>query len=429
MIRFLKQCIGQRSFIRLWYHYTRAFLAACWYGFPARNLTVIGITGTDGKTTTVGMVRHILYTMGIAVGSVSTTEFHIGNQVELNVSQKTSVSPWLLQKMMRQIVDVGCTHAVVEISSHGLVQGRVHHLFPSIAGITNTSVEHLDYHGTMGQYRKDKSKLFTMLGGKGTKVLNKIDETYENYSKIPTENTITFGSQQSDLWVDNEHGTTDSCSAVLHLGPHTYNLRLSIPGLFNVQNAQCAIGCTVALGIDVANAVAALADYSGEFGRMQPIDEGQPFALYADYTVSPASYTSVLSSLRKTVSNDGRVLVICGSCGDRMKEKRPTVGRICSELADVVVVTSDETYSEPIEQVMDDVIVGVDESACRLERIVDRREALEWILSEAKSGDCVAVCGMAGVTTMMTPEGQIPWDEVEIVREILRTRKQSAIDN
>jgi len=172
MIKKLKSLIGNRNPIRLWYHYSRAFVAALLYGFPARKLTVIGITGTDGKTTTVGMTAHILQKAGIKCGALSTAFLQMEDDIEWNETQKTSPSPFIIQKFLRDLVAQDCTHAVLEVSSHGLVQGRVAFTNPNIAGITNTSAEHLDYHGTLEQYQIDKAKLFRIAKRKG-------NESYE----------------------------------------------------------------------------------------------------------------------------------------------------------------------------------------------------------------------------------------------------------
>ena len=192
MIGFLKKCIGQRSTVRLGYHAVKAAIAAIWYGFPARKLTVIGITGTDGKTTTTSMLDCILRAAGRKAGIASTAFFDDGTGARENPSHLTSISPFVLQKLLSTMVSNRCTHAVLECSSHGLVQHRLDWTFPKVAAITNTAPEHLDYHGTMEQYRKDKSILFRMLRGQGTKVLNIDDETYATYEPIPSERTITW---------------------------------------------------------------------------------------------------------------------------------------------------------------------------------------------------------------------------------------------
>lgn len=425
MIGRLKALVPQRHPLRLIWHKLKAFVAAVRYGFPSRKLTVIGITGTDGKTTTVGMVTHILLKTGHAVGSASTTYFQVGDKREENETHQTSISPFLLHKFLRRLVREGCEYAVVEMSSHGLVQGRVNFTYPSVSAITNTALEHLDYHGTMEQYRKDKGKIFELLRGRGTMILNASDESYKMYQKIPTEKILTYGNEDSDLWLSDIELSADSASSLLHLeGKDPLPLKLSITGSFNLDNALCAIGCCQALNVPIGKSIEALKDFRSPPGRLEPIDEGQDFEVFVDFTVSPQAYSKTLSTLRSIVGESGRVLVLTGSPGNRMREKRPEVGRIVSELADIVVVAEDETYGEDPHKVLEEVWAGVKQDECEAHKIFNRREAIAWILNEAKPGDVVALCGMGPYTTFATLKGPVPWNEAEIAREVLRKMKQ-----
>lgn len=420
MLKTLKAFVPERSPIRLLWHKAKALLAALVYRFPARKLTVIGITGTDGKTTTVGMLTHILHTNGVAVGSASTAYMQIRDTVIPKDSHLTSMSPFALQAFLRRLVREKCTHAVIEMSSHGLVQGRLDYTFPSICGITNLTSESLDYHKTMEQYRNDKGKVFTMLRGKGTKVLHAADTTYSYYSSIPSSKELCFGTRESDFFVEDVVASATHTSATLHAAGKTYSLDLPIPGVFNVQNAQCAIACASACGNTVGSAVESLSTFAGVPGRMERIDEGQNFALYVDFTVTLASYESTLKALRSIVGDNGRVLVLCSSCGNRMEEKRPLIGKVCSELADVVVVTEDETYGEDPHKVQEEVWAGVDQSACEAHKIFDRREAITFLFEHACKGDAVILCGMGPFATFQKLDGLIDWDERKVAREVLK---------
>lgn len=400
LIEAIKSRIPDRHPLRLAWHWGKALAAAMLHRFPARKLTVIGITGTDGKTTTVGMVAHILHSTGIRVGALSTAYFRIGNSIEWNATQKTSPSPFELQKFLRKLVREGYTHAILEYSSHGLVQGRTSFTWPTVAAITNTSPEHLDYHGSMEQYRKDKGKLFKMLHGRGTKVLNREDETYELYSKIPSEKTITYS-----------------------LPTTNYSLTLKVPGTFNVENALCAIACAEALGIPRANAAKALETFEGIRGRMERIDEGQPFTVFIDFTVTPVAYEKTLKAAREILEPGKRLLVLTGSCGDRMREKRSIVGKICAELADVVILTNEDPYTEDPQKIIEEVwngIISVGAPRQSAHKIPERRKAIEFLFQNAQPGDIVLLCGKGSDTTMWTKEGKIPWNEREIAREILK---------
>lgn len=436
MMKFLKALIPHKSPIRLLWHKIKAFLAARKYGYPAKDLTVIGITGTDGKTTTVGMAAHILQRTKGKTGALSTAFFRRGDNVEWNATQKTSPSPGVIQEFLRSLVDANCTYAVLEYSSHGLVQGRTNYTWPSVAAITNTSAEHLDYHGTLKQYRYDKGILFQMLDGEGVKVLNYEDETCKLYADIPSENTIIYSAENqgpfagadTSIWTTDIDATPKGTTALVHMqhdGVYTKTaLTLSMPGAFNVQNALCAIACCVSQGVAIEKAVTALGSFTGVPGRMERIDEGQNFSVFIDFTVTPAAYEHTLSTLKSMLKGDARLLILTGSCGDRMKEKRPLIGKICSEIADVVVVTNEDPYTEDPQKIIDEVWAGIDQDAVEARQIFDRREAMQFLIDEARAGDIVVFCAKGSDTTMWVKDGQIPWNEREITRELLKERTQ-----
>ncbi len=433
LLQHLKALLPDRHPLRLSWHWLKAFVAALRYGFPAKKLTVIAITGTDGKTTTVAMTAHILHESGIAVGAASTSFFRIKEKTEENPTHKTSISPFIFQKFLRRCVREGCSHAVTEISSHGLVQHRNDFLWPRVAAITNISPEHLDYHGTMEQYKKDKAILFRMLQKNGVSVLNADDETYEEYRNIPAHRRIAWSSshgfasgmddRESAFWASSIQEEPSGISAEIHESTEdeSWNLRLRIPGLFNLENALCAISCANAAGVPVEKAVGALETFPGVPGRMERVDEGQLFAVYVDFTVTPNAYQKTLSAIRATLAPGARLLVLTGSCGNRMPEKRPMIGKIVSELADVVVVSEDETVTEDQHKVIDEIWAGIDQSTVDAHKIFDRREGIKFLLETAQPGDAVALCGMGACTTMQTREGLRPWDEREVAREILRS--------
>ncbi|MDA1208409.1 MAG: UDP-N-acetylmuramyl-tripeptide synthetase [bacterium] len=422
MLRKVKSLFGHRHPVRLGWHFAKAFLAALFYGFPARKLTVIGVTGTDGKTTTVGMIAHILYENGIAVGALSTAFFRIKDNVVWNTTEKTSPSPFVIQRFLRKLYDTGCTHAVLEYSSHGLVQGRTHYTWPTVAGITNTAMEHLDYHGSMEQYRTDKSLLFSMLGIGSTKVLNRDDDTFTAYEKIPTKLTTTYSviEKAADLFASDISSEEKSTTATIHDGSEQSILTLPIPGTYNVENALCAIACSKAAGIALKDSVHALKNFENASGRLQRIDVGQNFSVFIDFTVTAQAFEKTLQTLRNIVGSEYRILVMTGSCGDRMREKRPIIGKTCSDLADVVVITDDEPYTEDPLQILEEVWAGVNQSSCDAHKIIDRREAMEKIFSLAQKGDAVVLCGLGSYPSRMMANGPVPWDEKGIAEELLR---------
>lgn len=434
MIRALKKLIPDTHPLRLLYHRTRSWLAAARAGFPARSLTVLCVTGTDGKTTTVAMLSHILGAAGIRAGAVSTAFFEVEGKREPNPTQKTSVSAETLQTFLRRLKREGCTHAIIEASSHGLLQGRLSGITPTVAVITNISPEHLDYHGTMEEYLAAKAILFEALRGRGTKVLNADDPSFGTFQTIPSTRVVTYSPSHQ---LQDIRGDGTECRATAIIDGRSFELHLRLPGTFNLMNALCAVSAAMALGIDPAEAVSALRTFRGAGGRMERIDAGQPFSVFVDFTVTPASYEQTLAAAR-IVAGGNRILVLTGSCGDRMPEKRPVVGAICARLADIIAVTNEDPYTEDPEKIIDDVLSGLPSSFPRFIgkaafdrapsvpgrfciRISDRLEAMRFLFAQAKPGDTVLLCGKGTDVTMMTKHGQIPWNEREIARAELKS--------
>lgn len=430
MLRKLKKAIPETHPLRLLFHRTKALVAAARYGFPARKLFVIGVTGTDGKTTTVGMLAHVLQKSGRETAALSTAFFQTGADVQWNATQKTSPGPFAIQKFLANATKRGCTHAVLEYSSHGLLQGRTWFTWPRVAAITNLSEEHLDYHKTMEAYLQAKKILFRMLGGKGTKVLNGDDRSYKDLVDVRSFRTVVTSASPKHgaivvgtatlLWLEQEDGSTIVHVESGHKETERHPLSLQIPGTFNRMNALTAVGCAIGCGVSVEDALATLATFPGIPGRMERIDEGQPFKVYVDFTVTPQSYEKTLSALKAEC--EGRLLVLAGSCGDRMKEKRPIVGALVSTYADVAVITNEDPYTEDPRTIIDEVWAGMDHSKVQGHRIFDRKEAIAFLLEEAKPGDTVVFCGKGSDTTMWLADGKVPWNERQIVRELLKKR-------
>lgn len=429
----LKWFLPETHPLRIAFQRWKNYLIAACYGFPGRNFTVIGITGTDGKTTTVAMTAHILRNAGLKVGAISTAFFEINGERMPNPTQKTTVDALTLQKLLKRMRTEGCTHVVIESSSHGLLQGRIAGMKFDVTAVTNVTMEHLDYHGTMEQYIAAKGLLFRALKPNGTKVLKEDDASFQTFVMIPSEKTIVWSPKKQLKNMKSENGLP--CADVV-IGNSCQQVKLNVPGMFNLENALCAVSCAEALGIDAATAVRALGTFRGAGGRMERINCGQPFHVFIDFTVTPAAYERTLHSARE-IAGKKRVLVLTGSCGDRMREKRPLVGKLCAELADLIVVTNEDPYTEDPERIIDDVLSGIPASVPiyrEIEavpenvesmnkfcvRISDRLKGLNYILKSANEGDVVLLCGKGADVTMMTKNGQIPWNEKQIVEDILR---------
>jgi UDP-N-acetylmuramyl tripeptide synthase len=264
--------------------------------------------------------------------------------------------------------------------------------------------------------------------------------------KIMYSSEKPFGAPESDhecaLWLSDKGSEPGKLSATLHSNADTdtHDLTIPVSGMFNLNNALCAIGCAHGMNVQLHDAVQALSSFTGVAGRMERIDAGQPFSVFIDFTVTPQSYTATLSTLKAGLAPGKRLLALLGSCGDRMKEKRPIVGGIAANLTDIMIVTNEDPYTEDPEKIIDDVLAGVPKSmpiykealpvpapAKYCLRMSDRGNAIKTIMRLAAPGDVVLLCGKGSDTTMMLKNGQIPWNEREIARDaLMRLRETKA---
>ena len=414
MIHRLKKLIGHRHPLRMWWHASKAFAAAVWYRFPARKLTVIGITGTDGKTTSIGMLAHVLHQEGLSVGALSTAFFRVKDNITWNHTEKTSPSPFVIQKFLRQLVTANCTHAILEVSSHGLVQHRLDYTWPKYTAMTNIDQEHLDYHGTMEQYIKDKGLLFKKTCSGGAMTLHVNDDSFEEYKHYTNATQVLYSTDkntQADVILKNITSTQSGSEGVITIDNKDYTCKLPILGIFNQLNATCVLSICKSMNVNIENATTHLQTFTNGPGRMQPVEAGQPYQVFIDFAVTPQAFEATLSTLQSILPNDAKLIVLTGSCGDRMREKRPLIGKICSEYADVFIVTDDEPYTEDPAQIRREVLEGTDESTCIITEIEDREEAIRHCMQQASAGDIVLLAGLGSYPSRMFHDGLHPWDE------------------
>jgi UDP-N-acetylmuramoyl-L-alanyl-D-glutamate--2,6-diaminopimelate ligase len=264
-------------------------------------------------------------------------------------------------------------------------------------------------------------------------VINADDRSCTELAAIKTPWRINYSTKKSfakpkdnhecGLWIESASAEIGRVSGRMlsNTDDDVETLVIPMSGIFNLQNALCAIACAHAVNVPLRDAVKALSTCTGIPGRMERIEAGQPFAVYVDFTVTPQSYEATLSTLTSSVKPGGRLLVLTGSCGDRMKEKRPIVGKIVSTYADIMVVANEDPYTEDPEKIIDDVWAGIDHVKTQAHRIFDRREAIRFLLREARPNDIVILCGKGSDTTMWVKSGQIPWNEREVTIEELRS--------
>ena len=400
-------------------------LSAAYWGRPSRELKVVGITGTDGKTTTTYMTSAVLGAAGGATGFISTTGVKIGAQWSPNAVHITTPFPPDLHRALRAMVDAGIEFAVVESSSHGLRLARLADVEYDVAVLTNVTSEHLELHGTLEQYRLDKAKLFAMLGrsvekGVGkTGVVNADDPHADLYLRATAGRTLTYGTyRHADVVAERVVQSADGLRFnVSYDGSDPAPATLTMLGPFNVYNALAALCAGLALGVPLADGLDALARFEGVPGRMQRVDEGQPFGVVVDYTHTAKSLEAALRTLRPLTL--GRLIVVFGSAGERDTAKRPEMGRVAAVHADELFLTNEDPRGEDERQILREIAAGA-----QLNRtptlIPSRREAIYEAFRSAVPGDMILLAGKGHESSIEFSDHTEPWNEVEVARELLR---------
>ncbi len=406
------------------YHKCNAFLAALWYGFPSDKMYVIGITGTKGKTSTANLVWSVLSHGDFKVGLIGTANIRIGNIERPNTMHMTMPGPWIIQKLFKEMLDAGCTHVVMEVTSEGLKQYRHTAILFQAAVFTNLSPEHLASHGNSFQaYKEMKGVLFkTVAKVKGSlSIINTDTEHGAYYTSFPAEKIITYGLIGGAVQATNIRETADGL--MFDVGGELYIL--NILGTFNVANALPAIILGKELGMMQIKIRQGLAAISLIPGRMEKIDAGQPYTVIVDYAHEQLSINSLLDDANSWRKEGGRIITVVGAeGGGRDPAKREHMGRAAGTKSDYVIVTTTDPYDDDPEMLCE-AVAGFAELAGKkrdetLFVIVDRREGLRKALSIAKEDDIVLFTGMGAQETMMVKGKALPWNERSIVRELIQ---------
>jgi UDP-N-acetylmuramoyl-L-alanyl-D-glutamate--2,6-diaminopimelate ligase len=394
-----------------------AVAAAAWHGFPARGLRLVGVTGTNGKSTTVALIRHLLNARGDA-GTIGTLGFSDGALVSLpDDAGLTTPGPVELQAGLAALRARGVSTVVMETSSHALHQRRVHGLTFAAAVYTNLTHDHLDYHADYAEYLSAKMLLSAHLAASGAvEAVNADDPAWDALPDRPGVQRIRFGTHdapevRAERVVPGATGTQFD----LVLGEARVPVRLPLIGEFNVSNALAASAAAWGLGEPPALIGARLATAPQIPGRMEQI-LGEPFTVLRDYAHTPDALERVLRTLRPVTR--GRLIVLFGAGGDRDRRKRPVMGRVAARGADLAIVTSDNPRTEDPERIIDDVVGGFEGVAHM--RIADRREAIVRALRLARPGDTLVLAGKGHETYQVVGTTRVPFDEAVIVRETLQ---------
>jgi len=418
-----------KKIIRPLYHFLWAFTGNIVYGFPGYKMTVIGVTGTDGKSTCVEIITEVLKTTGEKVGMVSTVAIEIAGEKRENEVGRTTIGRWGTHKILREMASHGCKYAVLEVSSEGISWHRIFGIPFDGAVFTNLSPEHLNYHKTMENYRNAKGKLFKKLSSpfnfKKTKRVSVVyadDKEMDYFLSFQADKKYDFGIKNGDVRAKNIKLKPDGSSYDIEFSGQKYHIETKAIGEFNILNELTGFCIGLGYGLDMDKVVKVLADFSGTKGRAEKIDKGQDFKVIIDYAVTPEAQNILYKSLREIT--DGRLISVFGATGDRDKAKRPAMGKVAAELTDKLFLTDDETYTEDSDKIIQEVYSGVPEKMkTKVEIVPDREEAIKKAILSAKKGDTVVVTGIGHQKLRNMGGKKVPWDERKIVANLLKDKK------
>ena len=397
------------------YHYSQSIIAGIKYGFPGKKIRVIGVTGTNGKTTTCFMIWHMLNQAGHKTGLMTTVAYGV-NKLQPELGHMTTVDAFTLNKRIKEIADSGAEFLVLEVTSHALAEFRTLGIPIEIGVFTNLTHEHLDYHKTMAKYRAAKGKLFKKAA---FSILNADDPATKYYTKI-AKDYITYGIK------NGENRPTEinlKVSGVSYLY-HGMNITTQIPGEFNVYNSLAAAQVGEKLGLSSKEIEKGISSLESVEGRMNVIDEGQSFTVIVDYAHAPDALEKVFDSVK---DHKGQIISVHGGAGRRDPSTRPIRGEILAKNSDVVIITEDDTRDEDLEQIMNGFIKGAEKAGKKLGKNLfkepDREKAIKLALNTAKKGDLVLVLGKGHEKTILRPDGPHAFEDIKVTRKLLKSIK------
>ncbi len=420
------------------------YLAAAYHGFPSRSLIVIGVTGTDGKTTTSTLIHSILMRhTGRKAGLISTIAADLGARTAETGLHVTTPGAPEIQALLAEMVSNGLTYCVLEMTSHGLAQGRLNGVDLDVAVMTNVTHEHLDYHGTFEEYRAAKASMFRMLMAserKGSQrkasVINGDDPSAGLFASIPAETVIRYGlGADCDLRATHIRQTDSgtafdlACAEPWPVCGHEVQTRLT--GDFNVMNALAAVAAGLAVSASAADIVDGIASVEAISGRMQRINEGQSFIALVDFAHTPNALKNALEAARGLVAPGGRLIAVFGSAGLRDREKRRLMADTAARLADFSILTAEDPRTESLDAILA-TMADAASAAGGVEgqtflRVPDRGEAIYRACQLARAGDVVIVCGKGHEQSMAFGTIEYPWDDREALRSALRGQPLSTL--
>ena len=392
-----------------------AALADWFYASPSKKIQVIGITGTNGKTSTTHYLAQMLEDLGYPTGMIGT--LGNGRYGQLQSSANTTPDVLLVQYWLAQFVQQGLKFAVMEVSSHGLALGRIRCVEFACVALTQVTRDHLDFHADVADYQKTKTRLFTEYQAK-QRVVNRDDAIGRRLLNQPNTLSYSLKDPQADLLLLNLNLTPQGLQGRLAYQSQTLDFTSALMGQFNAENLLCAVGCLVSLGFSLAEIASNIASLEAVKGRMQTLNlRTKSVMALVDYAHTPDALEQVLLSLRAHLPQ-GQIWLVFGCGGDRDKGKRPLMGEVAERLADQIIVTSDNPRTEPAQAILDDIVLGMTaETRQRVYKIVDRKTAIETALQAAKPGDLVLVAGKGHEQTQEIQGTKIAFSDQQVIEQ------------
>ena len=399
--------------------YALAIASRNYFGNPASDMTVIGITGTNGKTTTTYLLKHLLEAkLDAKVGLVGTNGNMIGD--EFIHTERTTPESYELQQLFREMADSGCTHVVMEVSSHSLVLNRVAGIEFAVGAFTNLTQDHLDFHHTMEEYAKAKAKLFGMCK---VGCINADDEWHGVMCENASCKLFTYSAENNaaSLAAKDIRLSASGVKFCAVTENELAHVKLAIPGKFSVYNALGVISIGIALGVSLSECADAIASARGVKGRMEVVPTDGDYTILIDYAHTPDALENALKALRS--SEKGRLVVLFGCGGDRDRTKRPIMGAIAADNADFVIVTSDNPRTEDPQEIINEIVSGIKVKKNRYKVICDREEAIKWAIDNHMPDDVILLAGKGHEDYQVVGHEKHHMDEREIVAEHIEKRK------
>lgn len=431
MRKLVKKLIPKNLFrtVEPYGHLGEAALLNTINGFPSHGLKVIGVTGTNGKTTTSFLIHRMLHEAGYKVGLMTTVAYGAGMDIKPQMTHMTTASVPVLLKRIKELKAQGIEWLVLETTSHALAQHRVFGVPYTMAVMTNITHEHLSYHGTFERYLAAKRMMFEMTNrnkqGMRLGIINADDPNAEAFASA-IKNRMMYGMESGDARAVNVKMSPDGVAYETTIDGKTYHIRCNLPGSFNVYNSLAAVGVGHALGLNEQQIEQGIAALEGVEGRMTRINEGQNFNVIVDYAHTPDSFEKLFKDLRPVVK--GRIIALFGSLGGGDKGKRPLQGELAGQYADEVIICEEDDRQEDPKAIAEDIARGARKAGKKdgkdLFLVHDRPEAIQFAVNRAQKGDTVLFLGKGHEKTIEHADGEHPWDEIATVRQALKNRKK-----